>query len=31
MIWSIFADTYPGSPASQMPLKAFDALDREIG
>lgn len=30
MVWSMFADTYPGSPASSAPLQAFDAVGRRV-
>jgi RimJ/RimL family protein N-acetyltransferase len=30
MIWSIFADTYPGSPASDLECKAYDAAGRRL-
>lgn len=30
MIWTLFADVYPGSPASKLPLAAFDCLGRQI-
>jgi RimJ/RimL family protein N-acetyltransferase len=30
MIWTLFAQDYPGSAASEVPIRAFDALEREI-
>jgi RimJ/RimL family protein N-acetyltransferase len=30
MIWSLFAPDYPDSPASLIPIKAFDAAGRQI-
>lgn len=30
MIWTMFADEYPGSPASKLPMKAFDCLGRVL-
>ena len=30
MIWSIFADEYPKSPASNLKIAAFDAAERQI-
>ncbi len=30
MIWSLFAPDYPDSPASQIPIKAFDVVGRQI-
>ncbi len=30
MIWSIFADTYPGSPASSLGCNAYDATGRRL-
>ena len=30
MIWSIFAGDYPGSPAQQVQIQAFDSANRQI-
>ncbi len=30
MIWSLFGDDYPGSPAAQAPIEAYDAIGRRI-
>ncbi|MBI3959769.1 MAG: GNAT family N-acetyltransferase [Chloroflexi bacterium] len=30
MIWSLFAEEFPDSPAAQAKIRAFDALGREI-
>lgn len=30
MIWTLFANDYPNSPAAQSPIEAFDALGRKI-
>lgn len=30
LVWSIFADEYPGSPATQLALEAYDAAERPI-
>jgi RimJ/RimL family protein N-acetyltransferase len=30
MVWSLFRDEYPSSPASQAPIEAFDAAGRKI-
>jgi len=30
MIWTLFADEYPESPAAQLEIQAFDAAGREI-
>jgi RimJ/RimL family protein N-acetyltransferase len=30
MIWTMLASEYPGSPASQTPLAAYDALGRQL-
>jgi len=30
MVWSLFADEYPGSPAARAEVRAFDALRRRI-
>jgi RimJ/RimL family protein N-acetyltransferase len=30
MIWTLFADEYPSSPAAQAALEAFDALGRKL-
>lgn len=30
MIWSLFADAFPGGPASQCPMRAWDALGSEL-
>lgn len=30
MIWTLFADDYPGSPASNLEAVAFDCLGRDI-
>jgi len=30
MIWSLFADQYPNSPAARLEIQAFDALGRAI-
>jgi RimJ/RimL family protein N-acetyltransferase len=30
MVWSIFEEDYPGSPAAQAPIEAYDALGRRI-
>lgn len=31
MIWTIFAETFPSSPAAAVPITAFDAAGRMIG
>ena len=28
MIWSLFADQYPASPAAQAPIKAYDVIGK---
>ena len=30
MIWTMFADQYPASPAAQIRIDAFDVLDQKI-
>jgi RimJ/RimL family protein N-acetyltransferase len=30
MVWSLFSDTYPASPAAGMVIQAFDAVGRRI-
>ncbi len=30
MVWSLFADEYPQSPAAEQPLRAFDVLGKQI-
>jgi len=30
MIWTLFADEYPGSPAAQIAIEAFDALGGKL-
>lgn len=30
MIWSLFADEYPSSPAAKLPVRAFDVMGKEI-
>jgi RimJ/RimL family protein N-acetyltransferase len=30
MIWTLFADDFPTSPAAQLEIQAFDAVGREI-
>ena len=30
MVWTMLIDEYPGSPASQVPVAAFDVIGREI-
>lgn len=30
MVWTMLADEYPGSPASQLPVAAFDVVGRRI-
>jgi hypothetical protein len=30
MIWSMFADTYPGSPAAQAKIQVFDAIGQSL-
>jgi len=30
MIWSLFADDYPGSPAAKVPYRAFDCMGEQI-
>ena len=30
MIWTMFADQYPGSPASKLPISAFDCLGQRL-
>ena len=30
MIWSLFADQYPASPAAQAPIKAYDVVGEEL-
>ena len=30
MIWTLFADTYPDSPAAQYPIEAYDAIGRQL-
>jgi RimJ/RimL family protein N-acetyltransferase len=30
MVWSLFADSYPKSPAASQPVEAFDALRRKL-
>jgi RimJ/RimL family protein N-acetyltransferase len=30
MIWTLFADEYPGSPAAQIAIEAFDALGNKL-
>ncbi len=30
MIWSMFEENYPSSPAAQLPIQAFDVIGRQI-
>ena len=30
MIWTMFADEYPGSPAAQIEIEAFDVLGNKL-
>lgn len=30
MIWTMFSDQYPGSPASKLPMTAFDCLGQRL-
>jgi RimJ/RimL family protein N-acetyltransferase len=31
LLFSLFADEYPGTRSSQLPLEVYDALDRRLG
>lgn len=30
MVWSLFADAYPGTPASNLAMRAFDCMDMPL-
>ena len=30
MIWTMFTDEYPGSPAAQIEIEAFDVLGNKL-
>jgi hypothetical protein len=30
MIWTLFSEDYPGSPAAKAEIKSYDAIGRQI-